>query len=44
MTENAATATEPLWLSMEKKISERSATDFEAVKQEQTVQQLAREL
>ncbi len=41
MTENAAQATEPLWLSMEKRIADLSSSDLEGGSRESTVQRLA---
>jgi hypothetical protein len=44
MTENTAIVTEPLWLSMEKAISELSSSDFEAQQKEKTIQNLAKSI
>jgi len=41
MTENAAVATEPLWLSMEKEILGLSASDLAAGAREKTIQKVA---
>ncbi len=44
MTENGATGSEPLWLSMEEKIVGLSSSDFEGGNTERTIQRLATEL
>lgn len=41
MTDTAAIVSEPLWLSMEKSISELSSSDLDAQKKETTIQRLA---
>ena len=40
MTENAATGTEPLWLSMEQEILELSSSDLEVDNKEPTIQRM----